>query len=64
MELALKNLRASGIFNQCVDQNKQIDAKTLFLHLAYLDQVEIENAQRGKKKNKKTEFKGIYEEDL
>ena len=55
---------ASGIFNECVNQNKQIEAKTLVLHLAYLDQVEVEEAQRLKKKSKMTEFKGIYEEDL
>ena len=55
---------ASGIFNECVNQNKQIEAKTLFLHLAYLDQVKVEEAQRLKKKSKMTEFKGIYEEDL
>ena len=48
--MALKNMWASGIFNECVNQNKQIEAKTLFLHLAYLDQVEIEEAQRLKKK--------------
>ena len=48
--MALKNMWASGIFNECVNQNKQIEAKTLFLHLAYLDQVEIEEAQCLKKK--------------
>ena len=48
--MALKNMWASGIFNECVNQNKQIEAKTLFLHLAYLDQAEIEEAQRLKKK--------------
>lgn len=54
----------SGIFSECVNKNKEIEAKTLFLHLAYLDQVEVDEAQRLKKKSKMTEFKGIYEEDL
>lgn len=61
---SIRNLKETGIFAECVDNNKDIQAKQLYLHLGYIDAIQLEEKLSKYKQIKSSSFKGLNEEDF